>query len=78
MKTYKVIFARDEVLVCVETQSGVPGGGETHLEHNAHGSPIYALVQADDSAEACRIAKKMASGSTGKPRHMGEPSSDSD
>ncbi|WP_276135162.1 hypothetical protein [Polluticoccus soli] len=78
MKTYKVIFARDEVLVCVETQSGVPGGGETHLEHNAHGSPIYALVHAEDSAEACRVAKQMVASSMGRPKHMGDPSSDSD
>ncbi|MCD6063226.1 MAG: hypothetical protein K0R82_1137 [Flavipsychrobacter sp.] len=76
MKTYKVIFARQEVLVCVETTSGVPGGGPTHLEHNGHGAPIYALIQADDAGEACVIARKMVTDNI-IPRHVGDPSSES-
>ena len=76
MKTYKVIFARNEVLVCLETHSGVPGGERTHLEHNSHGAPIYVLVQAEDAVEACREAKTVVA-EAGAPRHVGDPSSES-
>lgn len=61
------------MLVCLETQSGVPGGREVHVEEH-HGAPIYALVHADDATEACSKARNVVDGA--HPRHVGDPSSE--
>jgi hypothetical protein len=53
MKTYKVIFARDEVLMCFETNAGLPNGAEVHHEYNKSGHLIYALVRAESVKDAC-------------------------
>jgi hypothetical protein len=58
MNNYKVIFAKDEVIICLETTSEVPGSKDICFERNRNGHLIYALVKADSEEEACILATK--------------------
>jgi hypothetical protein len=78
MTTYKIIFAKDEILVCIETQSHIPYGKGVYFEHNKSGHLIYALVKAETEAEACEIASQKLPGylSASSDSESGSPKAD--
>ncbi|MCD6064340.1 MAG: hypothetical protein K0R82_2251 [Flavipsychrobacter sp.] len=51
MKVYKVIFARNEVVMCTESTVRLPNDLEIRYEQN-NGQLIYAFVNAADMSEA--------------------------
>lgn len=55
MKTFKVIFAHNEIVVCLESNAKMPHEQEILYEHN-NGNLVYALVKAVDICEACHKA----------------------
>lgn len=61
MKTFKVIFARDEIVVCLESNAKIPREKDMLVEQS-NGHLIYALVRASDVCDACN----KASGLVGK------------
>lgn len=60
MKTFKVIFAHNEIVVCLESNAIMPREKEIIIEHN-NGHLIYALVKASDICDACHKANTVAS-----------------
>lgn len=73
MQTFKVIFVRNEVLICHETSSVIPDGRDIYCAHNK-GQLIFALVKAFNADEACDIARKLFNDTKRNPK-AGDPSS---
>lgn len=58
MRVYKVIFARNEVVLCKETSATLPDDIEIRFEQS-NGQLIYAFVAADDITEAVAKANQI-------------------
>jgi hypothetical protein len=58
MKVFKVVFARNEVVLCKESSVRLPKDIEIRYEQN-NGHLIYAFVQASDMTEAVVKAKQL-------------------
>lgn len=68
MSYYRIIFARNHIISCTETDS-VPANEIPHYEHK-HGQMIFALVEAGGEEEARAIALKFVAQlkeTSGKP-----------
>ncbi|WP_276133275.1 hypothetical protein [Polluticoccus soli] len=58
MKTFKVIFAKNEIVVCLESNARMPREKDIMFEQN-NGNLIYALVRASDISDACHKANSL-------------------
>jgi hypothetical protein len=58
MKVYKIIFARNEIVVCQESTMRLPNDTDIRFEQS-NGQLIYAFVRADDITEACQKANML-------------------
>lgn len=59
MKTFKVIFAHNEIVVCLESSAKIPGEQDLFFEHNNNGQAIHALIKAIDISDACNKANTL-------------------
>jgi hypothetical protein len=58
MNVYKVIFANNEVISCVDISNNMVLGDLYHYEHDK-GKLIYAIIKAESEIEAGRIAAQL-------------------
>lgn len=66
---YKIIFSRNEVLVCKQTKAQLPRNHKSNIfyEHDANRKMlIYAIIKAESEHEALTEARKLVAEYTAK------------
>jgi hypothetical protein len=58
MKTYKIIYAHDKILLCIESSAQLPEDVDVRYEESK-GHLIYAFVKAENRSEAKEKARRI-------------------
>ena len=58
MKTYRIVFAKNEIITCKEAENSSNLNGSSYYEHD-NGNVIFAIVKADDEAAARQAANNI-------------------
>ncbi len=58
MKTFRIVFAKNEILTCKEAENNSNLNGSSYYEHE-NGNLIFAIVKAPGEEEAINMAKRI-------------------